>query len=120
MSQSEALPAPGASRRRALAGDALVVVCVVLATAAVLALALATRAIIVWVLASGFLAFSIDPLAQLLRRKAKVGVGGSIALTMVVIGLVLFVIGLIVIPPVVDGANALLDAVPDYAERLED
>ncbi len=120
MSQSEALPAAGASRRRTLAGDALVVVCVILAAAAVLALAWATRAIIVWVLASGFLAFSIDPLAQLLRRKARVGVGGSIALAMAVIGLVLFVIGLIVIPPVVDGANALLDAIPDYAERLED
>jgi predicted PurR-regulated permease PerM len=120
MSQSEALPAVGPSRRRTLAADALVVVCVVLATAAILALAVATRAIIVWVLASGFLAFSIDPLTQLLRRKARVGLGASIALTMVVIGLVLFVIGLIVIPPVVDGANALLDAIPDYAERLED
>jgi predicted PurR-regulated permease PerM len=39
---------------------------------------------------------------------------------MVVIGLVFFLIGLIVVPSVVDGANALLDAVPDYAERLED
>ena len=116
-----ALPAAlPATRRRRLAGDALVVVGVVLATAAFLAVAWSTRAIIVWVLAAGFLAFSIDPLAQSLRRKAKVGKGGSIALAMAVIGLVLFVIGLIVIPPVIDGANALLDAVPDYSEQLED
>ncbi|HSE82302.1 MAG TPA: AI-2E family transporter, partial [Gaiellaceae bacterium] len=116
-----ALPAArSATRRRRLAGDAFVVVCVVLATAAVLAVAWSTRAIITWVLAAGFLAFSIDPLAQSLRRKAKVGRGSSIALAMAVIGLVLFVIGLIVIPPVVDGANALLDAVPEYSERLED
>jgi predicted PurR-regulated permease PerM len=120
MSQSEALPAVPSDRRRRLAGDAAVVVCVVLATAAVLAVAWATRAIIVWVLAAGFLAFSIDPLAQTLRRKARVGRGGSILLAMVVIGLVLFVIGLIVVPAVVDGAQALLDAVPGYAERLQD
>ena len=120
MSLSEGLPAGLPSRRRTLAGDALVVVCVVLATAALLAVAWSTRAIITWVLAAGFLAFSIDPLAQTLRRRAKVGRGGSIALAMAVIGLVLFAMGLIVIPAVVDGANALLDAVPEYAERLED
>ena len=108
------------SRRRRLAGDALVIVGVVLATAAFLAAVWLTRAIIVWVLAAGFLAFSIDPIAQALRRKAKVGKGSSIALAMAVIGLVLFAMGLIVIPAVVDGANALLDAVPEYAERLED
>jgi predicted PurR-regulated permease PerM len=120
MSQSKALPVVLPERRRRLAGDAAVVVGVVLATAAVLAMAWATRAIILWVLAAGFLAFSIDPLAQMLHRRAKVGKGGAIALSMAVIGLVLFVIGLIVIPPVVDGAKSLLDAVPDYAERLED
>ena len=120
MSSSEALTAAGTTRRRALAGDAAVVIAVVLAAAAILAIAWATRAIIAWVLAAGFLAFSIDPLAQMLRRRARVGKGGGIALAMAVIGLILFVIGLIVIPPVVDGANALLDAVPDYAERLED
>ena len=119
MSQSEAFRAALPERRR-LAGDALFVVGVVLATAAVLAMAWATRAIIIWVLAAGFLAFSIDPLAQMLRSRARVGEGAAIALAMAVIGLVLFVIGLIVIPPVVDGAQALLDAVPDYAERLED
>jgi len=121
MGESGALPAAlPDSRRRRLAGDALVVVGVVLATAALLAVVFATRAFIVWVLAAGFLAFSIDPLAQALRRKAGVGRGGSITLAMVVIGLVFFLIGLIVVPAVVDGANGLLDAVPDYAERLED
>jgi len=121
MGESGALPAAlPESRRRRLAGDALVVVAVVLATASLLAVVFATRAFIVWVLAAGFLAFSIDPLAQALRRKARVGRGGSITLAMVVIGLVFFLIGLIVVPSVVDGANALLDAVPDYAEQLED
>jgi predicted PurR-regulated permease PerM len=95
-------------------------VAVVLATVALLAVVFATRAFIVWLLAAGFLAFSIDPLAQALRRKTRVGRGGSIALAMAVIGLVFFVIGLIVVPAVVDGANALLDGVPAYAEQLED
>jgi len=110
--------------------------------AAVLAMAWATRAIIVWVLAAGFLArpgdglgdtrdhrlgargrlpcVSIDPLVQLLRRKARVGNGAAIALATLVIGLVLFAIGLIILPAVVDGARGLLDAIPAYAERLED
>ena len=120
MGESTLPAASPATRRRRLAGDALVIVGVVLAAVALLAVVFATRALIVWVLSAGFLAFSIDPLAQTLRRKAKVGTGGSIALAMVVIGLVLFVIGLIVLPAVVDGANALLDAVPGYAEQLED
>jgi predicted PurR-regulated permease PerM len=120
MSASQALPAAPPSRRRRLADDALVVVGVVLLVAAALAVAWATREIIVWVLASGFLAFSIDPLAQWLRERAGVGGGAAIALSMVVIGLILFVIGLIVLPPVVDGAKQLLDEIPSYAERLED
>jgi predicted PurR-regulated permease PerM len=120
MSQSQALPAAQSTRRRRLADDAVVVIAVVLAVAAVLAMAWATRAIIVWVLTAGFLAFSIDPLVQLLRRKARVGNGAAIALATLVIGLILFAVGLIIVPAVVDGANALLDAVPAYAERLED
>jgi predicted PurR-regulated permease PerM len=121
MTESTAVPAATQPTRwRRLAADALVVVAVVLGVAALLAMAWATRAIITWVFAAGFLAFSIDPLAQLLRRKARVGNGAAIALATVVIGLVLFVVGLIILPPVVDGANALLDQIPAYAERLED
>jgi predicted PurR-regulated permease PerM len=121
MSQSQALPAPThRSRRRQLADDAAVVIGVVLLVAAIIGLALATRAIIVWVLAAGFLAFSIDPLAQTLRRRAHVGGGAAIALAMVVIGLVMFVIGLIILPPVIDGAQSLLDQIPAYSERLQD
>jgi len=77
----------------------VVVVCVVLVTAAVLAVAWSTRDHHLGA-GAGFLAFSIDPLAQMLRRRDRVGKGGGIALAMAVIGLVLFVIGLIVIPPV--------------------
>ena len=119
MSVSQALPAEPRARRRRLADDALVVVGVVLLVAAILAVAWVTREIIVWVLAAGFLAFSIDPLAQLLRRRARVGQGAAIALSMVLLALILFVIGLIVIPPVVDGARQLLDEIPNYAQRLE-
>jgi predicted PurR-regulated permease PerM len=121
MSQSQALPAPAPrTRRRQLADDTAVVVGVVLAVAALLAVAWVTRAIIVWILAAAFLAFSIDPLAQSLSRRAKVGHGAGITLALLVLALILFVIGLIVIPPVVDGAKGLADAIPEYAERLED
>lgn len=65
MSQGQALPAPApSSRRRQLADDTAVVLGVVLLVAAILGLALVTRHIIVWVLAAGFLAFSIDPIAR--------------------------------------------------------
>jgi predicted PurR-regulated permease PerM len=120
MNVSEALPAEPRDRRRRLADDALVVVGVVLLVAAVLAVAWVTREIIVWVLAAAFLAFSIDPLAQSLRQKARVGGGMAITLSMLVIALVFIVMGLIIIPAVVDGAEKLVDELPAYAQRLED
>jgi predicted PurR-regulated permease PerM len=120
MSQSQVLPAPThRSRRRQLADDAAVVIGVVLLVAAIIGVALATRAIIVWVLAAGFLAFSIDPLAQSLSRKAKVGRGMGILLALIVLGLILFVVALIVIPAVVDGAKNLADEIPAYSEQLQ-
>ncbi|MGH3036800.1 MAG: AI-2E family transporter, partial [Gaiellaceae bacterium] len=117
---SQTLPAEPRARRRRLADDALVVVGVVLLVAAVLAVAWVTREIIVWVLAAGFLAFSIDPLAQTLRHKARVGGGMAITLSMLVIALVFFLMGLIILPAVIDGAEALVDQLPAYAQRLED
>ncbi len=120
MSQSQALPGPAPrSRRRQLADDTAVVVGVILLVAALLGMVLLTRAIITWVLAAAFLAFSIDPIAQSLRRRAKVGQGAGIGLALLLLALILFVIGLIVIPPVIDGAKNLADAIPEYAERLE-
>jgi predicted PurR-regulated permease PerM len=117
---SQVLPAEPRARRRQLADDAGVVLAVVLLVAAILAMAWVTRAIIVWILAAGFLAFSIDPLAQSLRQRAKVGPGAAISLAMLVIGLVLFLVALVIIPPVVDGAQSLLNELPSYAERLKD
>lgn len=120
MSQSQALPATSErSRRRRLASDAFVVTCVVLTVAAILAVAWSTRAIITWVLAAGFLAFSIDPLVQWLRKRAHVGEGGGIALAMVVIGLVFFGVGLVVLPPVIEGARSLANELPQYADQLK-
>ncbi len=121
MSQSQALPATTQStRRRQLADDAAVVLGVVLLVAAILLMAWATRAIIVWILAAGFLAFSIDPMAQSLARRARVGHGMGITLAIIVLGLILFVIGLIVLPPVIEGAKSLADEIPQYSERLQD
>ena len=120
MSQSQALPAPTRrTRRRQLADDAAVIIGVILLVAAIIGIAVLTRAIIVWVLAAGFLAFSIDPLAQTLGRKAKVGKGMGILLALIVLGLIIFVIGLIVIPPVVEGAKNLAEEIPAYSEQLQ-
>ena len=52
---------------------------VVLLVAAILGMALVTRHIIVWILAAGFLAFSIDPIAQSLALFGAVfGVIGTL------------------------------------------
>lgn len=117
---SQVLPAHPRTRRRQLADDTGVVVGVVLLTAAILATIWVTRAIVIWILAAGFLAFSIDPLAQWLRGRARVSAGAAITLAMLVIAAVLFVVGLIIVPPVVDGARALVDELPAYAEQLKD
>jgi predicted PurR-regulated permease PerM len=120
MSQSQALPAPThRSRRRQLADDAAVVIGVVLLVAVLLGMAVLTRHIIVWILAAAFLAFSIDPIAQSLSRKARVGHGMGITLALLVLALIIFVIGLIVLPAVVDGAKNLADQIPEYSERLQ-
>jgi predicted PurR-regulated permease PerM len=107
-------------RRRRLVGDTTIVIGVALVAAIVLALAWFARPIIVWVLAAGFLAFSLDPLVEWLGRKLHLGKGVRITVAFLLVALALAATAFIFIPPIVEGAKALGDAIPAYIQQLKD
>lgn len=107
------------AHHRSLASDTLVVVSVVLAVVVLLAIAWFARQGILWLIAGGFLAFSIDPLVQLLRTRFHLGRGAGISLAFLVVAAILVVVVFIVVPPVVNGAKELSDRIPSYVEQLQ-
>jgi predicted PurR-regulated permease PerM len=107
-------------RRRRLVGDTVIILVVALLVAIVLALAWFARPIIVWVLAAGFLAFSLDPLVEWLGRRLHLGQGIRITAAFLLVALGIAATAFIFIPPIVDGAQALGDAIPSYIQQLKD
>lgn len=107
-------------RRRALVGDTAIVVAVVLLAAVVLALLWFARPILVWVLAAGFLAFSLDPLVEWLGRRLHLGKGFRITFAFLLVALAIAATAFVFIPPIVNGAEALGDAIPQYIQQLKD
>jgi predicted PurR-regulated permease PerM len=109
------------ARARALAVATVVVVAVVLAIAAGLLGLWLVRETIIWLVAAGFLAFSIEPLVRMLQGEGgkRMGRGAATALAFTLIALVILVFALVVIPPVVDGARDLQDEIPAYVEKLQ-
>lgn len=107
-------------RRRALAGDTAVVLGVTLIVAIALALAWFARPIIVWVLAAGFLAFSLDPLVEWLGRRLRPAKGVRITIAFLLVALAIAATAFVFIPPIVQGAEALGDAIPAYIQQLKD
>jgi predicted PurR-regulated permease PerM len=109
--------ARGASARE-LAVATVVVVAVVLVVAAALVGIWLIRETIAWLVAAGFLAFSIEPLVRMFQRR---GAGRGIATTLafVVIATGVLVFAFAIIPPVVDGARDLADKVPTYVDQLQ-
>jgi len=105
--------------RRDLAERAGVVVLVVLGFAALLIATWLVREVIVWLLAAGFLAFSIEPLIRMFQRRG-LGRGKATALAFAVIAAVILVFSFAIIPSVVDGARALAAKIPDYEDQLKD
>ena len=105
--------------RRALAERTGVVVLVVLGFAALLIAAWLVREVVVWLLAAGFLAFSIEPLIRMFQRRG-LGRGKATALAFLVIAAVIIVFSFAIIPSVVDGARALAAKIPDYEDQLKD
>jgi predicted PurR-regulated permease PerM len=97
---------------------ALIVVTVVLGVAAFLIALWLVRETIVWLVAAGFLAFSIEPLVRIFQRRGM-GRGKSTALAFVVIGGVVLFFAYAIIPEVANGARALHEKIPEYVQQLQ-
>jgi predicted PurR-regulated permease PerM len=99
--------------------SALVVVGVVLAVAALLIGTWLVRQTVTWLVAAGFLAFSIEPLARIFERRG-IGRGQSISLAFLVIAAGILVFSLAIVPSLVDGAKELSAKIPEYVQQLQD
>jgi predicted PurR-regulated permease PerM len=98
---------------------ALLVIAVVLAVCALLIGVWLVRETIVWLVAAGFLAFSIEPLIRIFtRRGLSRGLATTFAFLVIAAGVLFFAIALL--PTVVDGARALKDRIPAYVDQLQD
>jgi predicted PurR-regulated permease PerM len=110
---------PLSPRRRGLAVDVAVIVGVLLVIAALLIATWYARTGVVWLIASAFFAFSIDPLVQFLRRRLNLGLGKSISLAFGIIAAGTLVITFIVFPPIIRGARELKAQIPEYVGQLQ-
>jgi predicted PurR-regulated permease PerM len=109
----------GRLNRRFFAVATLVVVSVVLAVGAFLVGLWLVRETIVWLVAAGFLAFSIEPLIRIFVRR---GLSRGLATTcaFLVIGGVVLFFAIALLPSIVDGAQALKEKIPAYVDQLQD
>jgi predicted PurR-regulated permease PerM len=95
-----------------------IVVSVVLVTLATLIGLWLVRETVVWLVAAGFLAFSIEPLVRIFQRRGM-GRGKSTAFAFLLIGAVVLFFAYAIIPQVADGARALKEKIPEYVEQLQ-
>jgi predicted PurR-regulated permease PerM len=112
-----AVPA-GRPNRRFFVTTALVVVGVVLVVCALLIGLWLVRETIVWLVAAGFLAFSIEPLIRVFTRRG-LSRGLATALAFLVIAGAVLVFAIALLPAIVDGAQALKEQVPTYVDQLQ-
>jgi len=108
----------GRPNRRFFATGALVVVAVVLGVLALLLGLWIVRETIVWLVAAGFLAFSIEPLIRMFTRRG-IARGAATALSFTLIAVVILIFSFAIIPSVVNGAKALKDHIPAYVDQLQ-
>ena len=108
----------GRPNRRFFASAALIVVAVVLAVVALLLGIWIVRETVVWLVAAGFLAFSIEPMIRLFTRRGMHR-GAATAVSFTIIAVVILIFSLAVIPAVVDGARALKENIPNYVDQLQ-
>jgi predicted PurR-regulated permease PerM len=112
-----AVPA-GTPNRRYFAAATLVAVAVVLVVCALLIGLWLVRETFVWLVAAGFLAFSIEPLIQFFSGRG-LGRGLATAVAFLAIAGVVLLFAIAILPAIVDGARDLKDKVPSYVEELQ-
>ena len=101
----------GRPNRRFIAVATLVAVAVILAVAALL--------IGIWLVAAGFLAFSIEPLIRIFTRRG-LGRGWATGCAFLVITAVILFFAIALLPAIVDAAQGLKAAIPGYVQQLQD
>jgi predicted PurR-regulated permease PerM len=109
----------GRANRRFIAVVTVVAASVILAIAALLVGVWLVRETVVWLVAAGFLAFSIEPLIRIFTRRG-LGRGWSTALAFLAITAVILFFAFALLPAIADAARGLRDAVPGYVEQLQD
>ena len=108
----------GTPNRRFFIGTTAAVLAVVLAVAALLIAVWLVRETIIWLVAAGFLAFSIEPLVRIFQRRGM-GRGKATTCAFLVIGGVILFFAFALIPPIVDGAKELKTNIPEYVDQLK-
>ena len=108
----------GRPNRRFIAVATLVAVAVILAVSALLIGVWLVRETVVWLVAAGFLAFSIEPLIRIFTRRG-LGRGWATGLAFLVIAGVILFFAIALIPSIVDAAQGLKAAIPGYVEQLQ-
>src|SRR3954454_10049910 len=109
----------GRPNRRFIAVATLVAVAVILAVAALLIGIWLVRETGVWLVAAGFLAFSIEPLIRIFTRRG-LGRGWATGLSFLVIAGVILFFAIALLPAIKDGAEALKAKIPTYVNQLQD
>jgi predicted PurR-regulated permease PerM len=96
----------------------LVVIGVIVASAAVLEVLLVARGVIIWILIAIFLALALNPAVEWLQAHGVSRRGAAVGLTYVgaLIGIV--AIGALFVPTLVREVNDFAQAVPDYVDDL--
>src|SRR6187551_3427995 len=108
----------GRPNRRFIAVATLVAVGVILSVSALLIGVWLVRETVVWLVAAGFLAFSIEPLIRIFTRRG-LGRGWATGLAFLVIAGVILFFAIALIPSIVDGAKALKAKIPEYVDQLQ-
>jgi predicted PurR-regulated permease PerM len=108
----------GRPNRRFIAVATLVAVAVILCVSALLIGIWLVRETVVWLVAAGFLAFSIEPLIRIFTRRG-LGRGWSTTLAFLVIAGVVLFFSIALIPAIVDAARGLKEAIPGYVDQLQ-
>jgi predicted PurR-regulated permease PerM len=108
----------GQPNRRYFVTATLLVFGVVLGVCALLIGIWLVRETITWLVAAGFLAFSIEPLIRIFTRR---GFSRGVATTFafLIIGGVILFFSIALLPTIRDGAEALKEKIPSYVDQLQ-
>jgi predicted PurR-regulated permease PerM len=96
----------------------LIVIGIVLATAALLEVLLVARGVIIWVFIAVFLALALNPAVEWLEAHGVSRRGAAVGITFLGAIGVIVAVGALFVPTLVNEVNSFADAVPDYVEDL--